>query len=174
MATGIITETNNLHVLGFGLDGNNNRKFFDDSAVPSSLLNPTSRNMSFHINMYVLGTNTIDAQNIAAADVNEYGDNKNAKLIADLITDGALKHLGETYASLIYTVGADQRDAKTTGDNQQSVLNQLMSQRNAESGVSLNEEAINLIKFQRAYQASSRFVTVLNSLSAEILNFVGV
>jgi len=42
----------------------------------------------------------------------------------------------------------------------------------AESGVSLNEEVVNLIKFQQAYQASSRFVTVLNSLSAEILNFV--
>ena len=174
MASDIITEVNYYHEMGYGLDGNKG-KFFKDSDIPTSISTPTARNMSFHDDMY--DGLTVDANKIAAAlRIDEYGDNSNAKLIAGLVNDkrGVLGQLGEKYAMLIYTVGADQRDAKTTLQNQQSVLSQLMSQRDAEHGVSLNEEAINLIKFQRAYQASSRFVTVLNSLSAEILNFVGV
>ena len=170
MAADIIKEVNIVHQNGFDLDGNPGNKFFDDSTLVPGYNGSVAR----YMNVLVTANQIAAAGDDGSGQSLGYGDNNNAKAIAGLIKDGALKHLGETYAALIYTVGSDQREAKETGENQQSVLSQIMGQRNAESGVSLNEEAINLIKFQRAYQASSRFVTVLNSLSAEILNFVGV
>jgi len=187
MASSIITSVNEVHAKGYDMNGNTGENFF----VPLADLpvGPVARVMSVYIT---------NAAQIAAAGDNGaggslgIGDNNNAKLIA-LVGNGRILPaadnpnynpldpdsdpyiritLGEAYASLIYKVGSDQRNAKESGENQQRVIGQLMGQRNAESGVSLNEEAINLIKFQQAYQASSRFVTVLNSLSAEILNFV--
>ena len=109
-----------------------------------------------------------------------YGDNANAKALAAISAKEFIKdkenidrNLEKIYASLLYTVGSDQRVAEETAENQQNVLNQLWGQRDSESGTSLNEEAINIIKYQQAYQANSRIVSVLNALSAEILNFVG-
>jgi flagellar hook-associated protein 1 len=49
----------------------------------------------------------------------------------------------------------------------------LNNQRDAVSGVNLNEEATNLIKYQKAYQASAKFASVLDGLSEEILNILG-
>jgi len=169
MAATIITEVNDAHAKGFDLDGVQGGDFF----VPALPFGPVARVMS----VYITNSNQIAAAGDDGSGQSfGIGDNQNAKALADLVREklmnGNTQTLSEAYASLIYTVGSDQRTAKESGEHQQALLSQLMSQRNAESGVSLNEEAINLIKFQQAYQASSRFVTVLNSLSAEILNFL--
>jgi flagellar hook-associated protein 1 FlgK len=44
--------------------------------------------------------------------------------------------------------------------------------RNQVSGVSLDEEAVNVLQFQRAYQAAAQVLTVLNSLADSVLNLV--
>jgi len=170
MAEGIIAEVNRVHKLGFDLDGIQGGDFFVPIAPGGG---PAARIIS----VYIKNANQLAAAgDDGTANSLGTGDNTNAKALADLgrekFVNGNTQTLNEAYASLIYKVGSNQRDAKMSGENQQSVLTQLMGQRNAESGVSLNEEVVNLIKFQQAYQASSRFVTVLNSLSAEILNFV--
>jgi flagellar hook-associated protein 1 len=47
-----------------------------------------------------------------------------------------------------------------------------VAQREATSGVSLDEEAINLTKYERSFQGASRFLSVLDTLSLDILNLV--
>jgi len=168
MATDIITNVNAVHALGVDLNNAAGGDFFVDLAsLPTG---PVAR---------VISVKITDPNEIAAAVAGMgIGDNGNAKALAaigaDKIFGSGTQTISEVYAALVYKVGSDQRTAEQTGTNQQSLINQLLSQRNAESGVSLNEEAVNLIKFQQAYQASSRIVSVLNILSAEILNFVGV
>jgi flagellar hook-associated protein 1 FlgK len=49
---------------------------------------------------------------------------------------------------------------------------QAKSQRNQLSGVSLDEEAMVLVEFQRAYQANSRLLTVLDELTQETINIL--
>jgi flagellar hook-associated protein 1 FlgK len=56
---------------------------------------------------------------------------------------------------------------------QQSILDQLNNQRDSFSGVSLDDEAVNIIKYQTAYQASAQYATVLNTLSGDVLNILG-
>jgi len=159
MAEIIIDKVNAQHNLGVGID--------DPPSTSNDFFKAFTSARNIEISADILN----DPNKIAAA-LSGYGlaDNQNAKLLAQIGID---EKFGEKYAELIYVIGSDQKTAKVTGENQQNLLGQLLGQRNAESSVSLNEEAINLIKFQRAYQASSRIVTVLNTLSAEILNFVG-
>ena len=161
MAESIINNVNDIHKNGVGLDGIDDRAFFVEltSSDPSA------------VRAMKVSDDILNDQNKIAAAAAGLGaaDNSNAKLLAQIGID---EKFGEKYAELIYVIGSDQRTAKETGENQQNLLGQLLGQRNAESSVSLNEEAINLIKFQRAYQASSRIVSLLDSLSAEILNFV--
>ena len=165
MAIDIVNKVNLAHAAGAGLDGTTGIDFFDPVTIPLLPSDPPPAR-SIKVSDIIVA----DPDKIAAAAAGGgVGDNKNAILLGEI---GINARYGETYAALIYRVGTDQAAAQKDGDNQQSILNQLLSQRNSENGVSLNEEAINLIKYQRAYQASSRIVSVLNALSAEVLNFV--
>ena len=162
MARGIADAVNGIHTHtatndAYDLDGNPGLAFF-----------------SYVSGVADLKVEITDPRQVAAADTPQPGNNENAKLLAALantpISGGQTAN--QMYAALVYQIGSDQRDARNAGEKQTVVLSQLLGQRNAASSVSLNDEAVNLLRFQQAYQASARFVTVLNSLSAEILNFV--
>jgi flagellar hook-associated protein 1 FlgK len=60
-------------------------------------------------------------------------------------------------------------DAQTT---QQSTLAQARNLRQQISGVSLDQEAMTLIEFQRAYEASSKLVTTLDQITSETIDMV--
>ena len=61
---------------------------------------------------------------------------------------------------LIYRIGSDEKTAEDEVTTQTNLLEQLKNQRDALSGVNLDEEAINIIKYQKAYQASANSRTV--------------
>jgi flagellar hook-associated protein 1 len=71
----------------------------------------------------------------------------------------------EFYGQLAGRVGAKLNDARDSDQVQQSLLAQAKGLRDQFSGVNLDEEATILIQFQRAYQANSRFITVLDQLT---------
>jgi flagellar hook-associated protein 1 FlgK len=104
------------------------------------------------------------------------GSNANAQLLAG-IKDDPLPTLGETpdqyYSNVIFQIGSDSQSAYDGLQTQNNIVQQLLNQRDTFSGVSLDEEAVNIIKYQKAYQASARFVTVLDTLSDEILRILG-
>ena len=75
---------------------------------------------------------------------------------------------------MIYRIGSDERTAEESSIIQSNVLQQLENQRSAFSGVNMDEEAINIIKYQKAYEASAKYANVLNGLSEEILQILGV
>jgi flagellar hook-associated protein 1 FlgK len=78
----------------------------------------------------------------------------------------------EYYGQLAGRVGGKLNDAKNNQQVQESLLAQAKSLRDQYSGVSLDEEATILIQFQRAYQANSRFITVLNQLTQDALDIL--
>jgi flagellar hook-associated protein 1 FlgK len=66
-------------------------------------------------------------------------------------------------------------DLLTATDNQttkESLLTQAQTLRQQASGVSLDQEAANLISFQRAYQASAKMLTVLDSLTSTLMTIM--
>ena len=69
-------------------------------------------------------------------------------------------------------IGRENQTATTNEHSQQQVVAQVTSLRDQVSGVSLDEEAVNVLQFQRAYQASAQVLTVLNSLADTVLGLI--
>jgi len=171
MAAGIISRVNDVHAQGSDLDGAAGGAFF----TPFIPITPGS-NTGAARTMSVALT---DPRGVAAAESGaEAGNNKNAKALAaiseEMIFPGSSLTASRMYASLVYRVGADERSAMDAFSLQKNAVDQLRNRRESMFGVDLNEEAVNVLKYQTAYQAGARMVSVLDSLTTEILRFVGV
>jgi flagellar hook-associated protein 1 len=97
------------------------------------------------------------------------GDNSVALAIAKL-RGGTVD---TTYAGLVRTVGSDVQTATNTYATASSVLTSISGQRQSVSGVSLDEEMSNLIKFQRGYQAAARALTTMDDILNTLINSTG-
>ncbi|MFZ5861397.1 MAG: flagellar hook-associated protein FlgK [Nitrospirota bacterium] len=101
------------------------------------------------------------------------GDNGNAVLLAR-IQDQAVTALGSVtmhafYSGLTSDVGTDAQAAQRSLSAQQIIEEQLGRMREETSGVSLDEEMTNLIRFQRAFEASARLITMADELLQTLL-----
>lgn len=100
-------------------------------------------------------------------------DNRNALAMAQLegagILNGGVVSYGESYSKIVEEVGTFTAQARLDEDSAASLLDQSKSQRDALSGVSLDEEAGRLIQFQAAYNASAQVVSVARELFNTLL-----
>jgi flagellar hook-associated protein 1 FlgK len=76
------------------------------------------------------------------------------------------------YGQLAGRVGSALSDATNSQEVQQSLLSQAKDLRQQFQGVSLDEEATILMQFQRAYQATSKFLTVVDQLTESVINMM--
>lgn len=111
---------------------------------------------------------------LAAAKNGEPTDNQTAVAIAGL-ENASLQSLSGTslkdaYQSMVDGVAASSAAAKTSTEAAQQVQETLESQREGLSGVSLDEEAVNLMRQQRAFQGAARLVSVVDELMQQVLN----
>src|SRR5579883_2481232 len=116
-----------------------------------------------------------DPSKIAAALSNQPGDNQNALALADLATT-VQPALGSTFAGYAASeaarLGEDAQQAQGLATASQGVLQQVQNQRDALSGVNLNEELTSLLSFQHAFQASAQVISVVNSTLEELMQIV--
>ncbi len=126
------------------------------------------------MNMALSSTVLNDTDKIAAG-LSGTGDGQNALNISNLqsslvfssgaFTPGAGNAtFDDFYNSLVSGLGSGSRSSETILKQQEGVMQQLNAQRESISGVSLDEEMINLIKFQQAFAASARMVTVIEEM----------
>lgn len=80
--------------------------------------------------------------------------------------------INDSYNSLVADVGTGTKQAELNMLAQNRVLDQAISTREAVSGVNLDDEAANLIRFQQAYQAAAQLISVANSLFDTLLSTV--
>ena len=73
------------------------------------------------------------------------------------------------YAQMIAEVGAQGRRVESTLKSQEALLEQSTLTRESISGVNLDEEAANLLRYQQAFQASSKVIEISNTLFDSIL-----
>ncbi|MBV8821073.1 MAG: hypothetical protein JO022_22130, partial [Acidobacteriaceae bacterium] len=111
---------------------------------------------------------------IAAASPGAPGGNGNALSLAALGTAVGLNGYTFTgfYGSVATQVGQDISDAQSSSDAQNQVLTQAQNLRQQVSGVSLDEEAANLVEWQKAYDATSKMISVVNSLTDSALSLI--
>ena len=125
---------------------------------------------------------------LAISDVNELAlagsastgpsDNTNALLLAGLqidtivqgSTSGSKVTLSSAFAQLVSNVGNKANELKITGESEAQVLESSTAAMQAESGVNLDEEAANLIRYQQAYQAAGKMMQIATQLFEVLLS----
>jgi flagellar hook-associated protein 1 FlgK len=114
-----------------------------------------------------------DPATLAAA-LGSAGGNGNALELASLQNSRAIDDLTFTqfYGNLAAKAGRALSDARSESETSQLLLEQSRTLRDEASRVSLDEEAVNLIEFQRAYQAEAKLITVLDELTETTLNIL--
>jgi len=128
-------------------------------------------------NAYDVGVNEVVSGNvnlIAASLDGTEGDGTNAGLLADVLGQpstvlGDLS-LEDYYNRMVSDLAVTTSAAVSGTQASEAIVDSLVAQREAVSGVSLDEEALQLIKFERAFQGASRYLTVVDGMIAEILN----
>jgi len=108
-----------------------------------------------------------------AANTGGVGDNTNASAlagIADLgVLDGGNSTLTDAYAQLVGTVGTSTQQAQNGLTAQTALLNQAIASQQNVSGVNLDEEAANLVRYQQSYQAAAQVISVASTLFDSVL-----
>jgi flagellar hook-associated protein 1 FlgK len=185
LAKTIILETNKIHRTGYSLNNDTDTahgtNFFVEPADSTDL------SINWAAIMQVEDAIYDNPMNIAAAsaptwqgDVEaNFGDGSNALLIAQL------KHkklsIGINYCTcddywraICSETGVMSQEAQRMVHNQNILLNELENKRQSVSGVYMDEEMTNMIKFQHAYNAASRFITTIDEAIDVIVNRMGL
>ena len=104
---------------------------------------------------------------------NGVGDGSNALRIASIRQKNAMVDsnatFNEFYTSLISRIGSQGEEAKDRIDNQETLLKNLTNLRESVSGVNLDEEMANMVKFQHGYNASARVINMVNEMLETIV-----
>ncbi len=159
LASTLVTQVNSQHQSGYGLDGSTGQNFF----APAGTTAGTIR------------VSLTDKQAIAASSTSAGvpGNNVNALAIGNLqhASLSALGNItfGEYYGDVAGNFGSTVQGAERDRNAQEIIHEQLEAHRAEISGVSLDEELVNLLKYQRAFQAASRLITVTDELMQTIL-----
>lgn len=110
------------------------------------------------------------------ANNNAQGDNSNALMLGKVanlgVLDGGVTSAGRAYSQLVSQVGSAGALAKDDLTTQTAVYNQAMSSQQSVSGVNLDEEAANLLRYQQAYQASAQVISTANNIFGALLSAV--
>lgn len=159
LAYNLSTAVNTQSKAGFDANGNPGVNFF----TPLTGVAGASSSISVAIT---------DPNLVAASSDGTVGSNGNAQALANLQNQTIVN--GQTpanyYSGLIFQIGNDVSQAQTEQTAVGLVQQQLADQRGAISGVSLDEEAVNLIQYQAAYQASANVINVINTLLTATLD----
>ena len=102
------------------------------------------------------------------------GDNRNALALSNIqdqsLLGASTATLQQAYGQAVTDVGERTRDGQITDGAFSALLEQATADRDRISGVNLDEEAADLVRFQQAYQASARLITVVDELFQTIIN----
>jgi flagellar hook-associated protein 1 FlgK len=110
----------------------------------------------------------------ASSDVNAPGSNGNVAALTAVQSTAPAGGLSPTdsFAALVSSVGNAASQAGTQSTALQSSLTQLGNQQSAVSGVSIDEESSNLIRYQQAYEAAAEVVKTIRTLFSDTINMV--
>jgi flagellar hook-associated protein 1 len=162
LASNMENAFNSVNLAGTDLNGNPGGNFF----IP-----PPAGGVGAASTMSVAMT---DPSQIAASLDGSPGDNANVNAMLAIQNQPIVN--GQTplnaYSNLVFTIGNDVATATSEQQGAQANIQQIQNQIGSVSGVSINEEAANLIQYQQAYQAAAQVASTINSLTTTVINMV--
>jgi flagellar hook-associated protein 1 FlgK len=146
--------------------------FFGETAVNGVAVDAIS-NGQIKINSNILN----DPKNIAASEVaNNDGNGGNANKIARLF-DASFVELNsqsfmDYYSTTLNSLGTEKVNSDNSVESSTAILQQLKNENTSYSGVSLDEEMTNVLKYQRSYDAAAKMIKVADEMMQTILQMV--
>ncbi|MCA9672437.1 MAG: flagellar hook-associated protein FlgK [Myxococcales bacterium] len=154
---------NTQHRAGFGLDGVSGRDLFATSATASGAAAALSVASG-------IGTDELAASATAGG---VPGDGSNAMALANLasanVAAGGTRSASAELSSITGNIGARVSQASADADLSRDSASALEMLEQSSEGVSLDEEMVRLIQYQRAYQASTRVLQVVDEMLGELM-----
>lgn len=166
LAFSIADSVNAVHVTGFDATGGAAGNFFSPVGAVAGAAAALS----------VLPGVVADPLEVAAAAVALPGDNQIASLVAALRDAPAVAGtttFADAWGQLAFRVGHDALDARQDRDSREDIVRQMETLRDGVSGVSLDEEALRLMQFQRAYEANARVFRAVDEALSTLMTIVG-
>ena len=80
----------------------------------------------------------------------------------------------EAFAQSVVNIGLKGEQAEIALDVQEAIVKELTDMRDSVSGVNIDEELSDIVKFQHGYNASTRFIAVVNEMLDTVINKMGV
>jgi len=158
-AAGLSNALNTAHQQGYTLSG----------AQGGNLMAPQATITGAAARMQVAITDPAD---IAASSDGSPGSNGNLNTLLALQNAAVVngRTPSDAVADIVFQAGSDVSNASAELDGEQAVLDQLDQQRSSVSGVSLDEEAANMVRFQRSYEAAARVISIIDDLTLTVIN----
>jgi flagellar hook-associated protein 1 FlgK len=175
LAAGITSAVNAVHSTGWTLPDGVNPSVtgvnFFAAGTPV-----TARNFSVDAAIKS-NVNNIAAAAYEITSQDQYGDNGKALLLFDLQNKMDIPIIGsiEGYEKgFVAEIGMEAAHANQMCDSQQILVDSIDNQRLSISGVSVDEEMTNLIRFQHSYAASARVITAIDEYLDTLINKLGI
>jgi flagellar hook-associated protein 1 FlgK len=157
---------NKQHQSGFTVDGRQGAKFFDFSG-PGGIKNAAG---TIKMNDELAKDTSAIATGLVR---NAAGDNRSLLALANLenakIVNGKSSFTDYT-GEMIARVGIETQTSDDALENNKGIMQQLENLREQQSGVSIDEEAMNMVKYQKAFDASAKMIQAADSMLETVLN----
>lgn len=189
LAAGLAKGINQVHAAGYGLKGTTGVDLFlgstgNTGGLPNGIT--AASGYKGMVSALCLNTAVVKDPSLLAASgaADTPGDNSVANAMLKLQTAantvdtdgdgvGDSGPFSSTVSRIVSSVGTAVDNASSRATTQQNLLTALQNQRDSISAVSLDEEATNLLTYQRGYQASARFVNVISQLTDQLIQSMG-
>jgi flagellar hook-associated protein 1 FlgK len=172
LVSALAREVNRLHRSGMTLGATSHQG--------SDFFVPVDSNYPMEMGNIQINPKLRDLNEIVASYDSTSGDNTVALQISDLRhmmmlgNSGEIQSIDGFYHSTLMWIGDDGAEAQRVAEGQGSLVNSLDNQRLSISNVSMDEEMTNMMKYQFAYGASARVITVLDEMFESIVNRLGL
>ena len=183
LARAIVQEVNKIHRNGFthpasGEESRTGVNFFHEPDEPAEVTAENIRLSDDVLNsVFNIAASSKKINLVGDGDELQQGNQENARAIYELLNKSDLKNIGgfnSFMSGIILDVAITLEHSKTKSENQKSNLLAVDNQRTSVSGVSLDEEMTNLIKYQHAYSGASRVITAMDEALEVIINRMGI
>jgi flagellar hook-associated protein 1 len=160
LASGLANAVNTVQAGGFDLNGKAGTDLFNP---------PPASGVGAAASLSVAIT---DPALIAASSDGTAGSNGNAEALYALSSQAVINGQSPTdyYSGIVFNVGNATANASAEQSASALILQQLNDQRASVSGVSLDEEAANMVQYQDAYAASAQVITTINDMMYAVIN----
>lgn len=160
LAAGLANAVNTVQAGGFDLNGKAGTNLF--TPPPVSGVGAAA----------ALSVAITDPALIAASSDGTVGSNGNAQAMYALSSLPLVNGQSpiDNYSGIVFDIGNDAANASAESSASSLVVQQLTDQLSSVSGVSLDEEAANMVRYQDAYQASAQVITTINDMMYTVVN----